>query len=149
MRRSSPPVKTNRRMKLSSMPLILRAVMPTGRIPRSTRDNDHPKRIDEEVDLLGESQAKADSSLVSAKRSLLFILEGNPSRDRPCAHATIWQRVAEGPGHSADLQVKIVKSPLRAGRSLPKRPGHSYVGRRPIVDSISNGDCADDRGKAA
>jgi hypothetical protein len=90
MRRSSPPVKTNRRMQLSSMPLILRAVMLTGRIPRSTRDNDHPKRIDEEVDLLGESQAKADSSPVSAKRSLLFILEGNPSRDGPRAHATIW-----------------------------------------------------------
>lgn len=69
-------------MKLSSMPLILRAVMLTGRIPRSPRDNDHPKRIDEEVDLLGESQAKADSSPVSAKRSLLFILEGESFSSR-------------------------------------------------------------------
>lgn len=42
-------------MELSSVPLIPRAVM-LGRIPRSTKDNDPPKRIDEEVDLLGESR---------------------------------------------------------------------------------------------
>jgi hypothetical protein len=134
-----PPVKTTRRMKLSSMPLILRAVMPTGRIPRSTRDNDHPKRIDEEVDLLGESQAKADSPLVSAKRSLPFILEGSPSQDGPCAHATIWQWVAEGPGHRGQLRLREKPARCRSrgliGSSRPNLlksvgPEQQLAGRR-------------------